>query len=98
MGSLQAAEFAQMDVDIETALAWHLRGNHYPPIPSVMIQPCIEAIDAYWEDNLDKLIPLPKMEDGFQIRWKNGATEAPARAIIEHAHLYAWCEEEEFEE
>jgi len=95
MGALQAQEFATMDVDLETALAWHLKGNHYPPIPSVMVQPCIQAIDAYWEEDLNRLIPLPKMEDGFQIRWRNGATEAPAYALIEHAHLQAWCQEDD---
>lgn len=95
MGRMQAEEFAAMDVDLETAIGWHLQGNHYPPIPSVMVAPCIEAIDAYHEEDLERLIPLPKMEDGFQVRWKNGAAEAPAWALIEHAHLEAWCQGEE---
>jgi hypothetical protein len=55
-----------------------------------MIPVCIEAIDAYWEDDTDRLIPLPKLEDGFQIRWRDGATQAPAWAVIEHAHLDHW--------
>jgi hypothetical protein len=100
MGALQAQEFAAMDVDLSTAIGWHLRGNHYPPIPIVMVQPCIEAIDAYHDGDLDRLIPLPfdgvdRNGEPFQIRWRNGEAEAPARALIEHAHLYAWCVEDE---
>lgn len=97
MGSMLAQEIAsgELDLSLRDGILWHLRGNHYPPIPSVMADPCIEAIDAYYEDDLDRLIPLPKMEDGFQIRWKDGNTEAPAWALIEHAHLHAWCSEDE---
>jgi len=100
MGALQAQEFAAMDVDLETALAWHLKGNHYPPIPSVMVQPCIQAIDAYWEDDLNRLIPLPidgvgRDGEPFQIRWRDGNDHAPAWALIEHAHLQAWCQEDD---
>ena len=50
-----------------------------------MVQPCIDAIDAY-NDGYDtnKLIELP---DG--IKWR-GETHAPAWAIIEAHHLEAW--------
>lgn len=90
MGSMTAMAIAETETTLEQQLSWHLRGNHYPPIPLDMIPVCIEAIDAYWEDDTDRLIPLPKMEDGFQIRWRDGSTEAPAWAVIEHAHLDAW--------
>ena len=90
MGSMTATAIAETELTLEQQLSWHLRGNHYPPIPQDMIPVCIEAIDAYWEDDTDRLIPLPKMEDGFQIRWRDGSTEAPAWAVIEHAHLDAW--------
>lgn len=90
MGSMTALAIAETETTLEQQLSWHLRGNHYPPIPLDMIPVCIEAIDAYWEDDTDRLIPLPKMEDGFQIRWRDGSTEAPAWAVIEHAHLDAW--------
>jgi hypothetical protein len=88
MGSLQAAEMASL-TDLDTALTWHLRGNHYPPIPLTMLEPCKEAIDAYWEDNVDKLIDMP--EGVFY----KGMTQAPAWAIIEQHHLDAWCSEDE---
>ena len=98
MGMATAIDIVDSGVTFEQGLAWHLQGNHYPPIPKVMVSACIGAIDAYWENDLNREIPLPKMEDGFQIRWKNGNTTAPAWAIIEHAHLDAWCAEEYEEE
>jgi hypothetical protein len=97
MGSLQAAEMAEM-LTIEDGLAWHLRSNHYPPVPLVMIQPCIEAIDAALEDNWDKEIQLPfdGERDGkpFQVTWR-GQDTAPAWAIIEGHHLHSWVELDE---
>lgn len=91
MGSLHAREMAGM-LSLEDGLAWHLQSNHYPPIPLSMVEPCKEAIDAYWEDDLDREIQMPK---GVFYR---GETTAPARAIIVQHHLDAWCEEEPFED
>lgn len=103
MGALQAQEMAAMEIDLETALGWHLQSNHYPPIPKSMVPVCLEAIDAYWEDDTNRLIKLPfdgvdRNGEPFQIRWKDGSDHAPAWAIIEHAHLYAWCQDEEWED
>lgn len=94
MGALQAREMAEMDsLSMEDSIAWHLQSNHFPPIPKSMVQPCIEAIDAYWELDTDRLISLPE-----GVGYK-GLTVAPAWAIIEQHHLDAWCmEDEEFEE
>ena len=57
-----------------------------------MVQPCIDAINAYWEDNQYALIELPE-----GCLWR-GNTSAPAYAIIEAHHLNAWCESDEYEE
>lgn len=84
MGSLQAREMAEL-ADLDTALTWHLRTNHYPPVPLTMIEPCKQAIDAYWEDDLDRQIPMP---EGVYYK---GTTTAPARAIIIQHHLDPWC-------
>mgnify|MGYP007078398212 FL=1 len=91
MGSLQATEMAEL-MPMEQALEWHLRSNHFPPVPSSMVKPCLEAIDAYWEDDLDRLISLP---EGVGYR---GLTVAPARAIIINHHLDAWCSEDDSSE
>jgi hypothetical protein len=85
MGSLSAKAMAEMnEVTLEQQLAWHLQSNHFPPVPANMVQPCIEAIDAYNDEDYQKLISLP---EGVGYR---GLTAAPASAIIEAHHLDAW--------
>lgn len=80
------------ELDLEVALGYHLQGNHYPPVPLSMVQPCIEAIDAYYEDDYNKLIEMP---EGVSYK---GNTHAPAWAIIEQHHLDAWLPQEDYDE
>jgi hypothetical protein len=91
MGSVTAIGIQDSVLDLETQLAYHLQGNHYPPVPLSMVQPCIEAIDAYYEDN--KSEKLIKMPEGVSYK---GKTHAPAWAIIEQHHLQFWLPEEEY--
>jgi len=86
MGYNTALDFAELDLD--RGIGYHLQANHYPPVPLSMVPVCIEAIDAYWEDNIDKLIALPE-----GVLWRN-QTEAPAHAIIQAHHLDAWIAED----
>lgn len=91
MGSLQAAEMAEM-LSIEDAIIWQLRSNHFPPVPMSMVQPCIEAINAYNNGNPEEEIDL----SGSLYR---GNTTAPAWAIIDAHHLHAWIElDEEYDD
>lgn len=92
MGRMYAAGIAETELSLEDQIEWHLKGNHYPPIPSSMVTPCVEAIDAYWEDDLDKEITLP---EGVFYR---GKPTAPAREIIINHHLDTWCTEDEDED
>ncbi len=88
MGSNFATDLAsdELGLDLSTAISIHLSSNHYPPIPNTMVLPCIEAIEAYWEDETDREIPMP---DGITYK---GMNTAPAWAIIDQHHLHAWCE------
>lgn len=88
MGSLQAQEMSEM-LPLEDGLAWHLRSNHYPPVPLEMVPVCIEAIQAYNEEDYEKPIDLP---DGTT--WR-GNTYAPAHAIVDGHHLHSWVYTEE---
>lgn len=95
MGSNMAYDLALGDLgislDIETQIGIHLQSNHYPPVPAIMVQPCIEAIDAVNDAGLwDLDIPLPE-----GVLWK-GLTTAPAHAIISNHHLEAWLIEREY--
>lgn len=85
MGSVTAIGLADSVLDLETQLLYHLRGNHYPPVPAEMVQPCIDAIDAAYDEDYNRMIDMPMVGD-FQITYK-GNTQAPAWAIIEQHHL-----------
>ncbi len=91
MGSNFANDLSVMDnLDIETQVGIHLSSNHYPPVPAIMIDPCVQAIDAVNDAGLwDLEIPLPE-----GVSWR-GLNTAPAHAIIEQHHLDAWIIERE---
>jgi hypothetical protein len=81
-----------LDLPLEKAIGYHLQGNHYPPVPLSMVAPCIEAIDAYHENDAMRQIEMP--EGVFY----KGNTTAPAWAIIQQHHLDFWLpqDDEEF--
>jgi hypothetical protein len=81
MGSNLAYDLAsdELGLDLETAIGYHLQGNHYPPVPLSMVEPCIE--------DYNKLIEMP---EGVFYR---GDKYAPASAIVEQHHLDAWLPE-----
>jgi len=88
MGFNTATELAEaIELQLEDQIGYHLQGNHYPPVPLSMVQPCIEAIDAYYDEDFNKEIAMP---EGVSYR---GKTTAPAWAIIEQHHLSAWLPE-----
>lgn len=84
MGYNFASDLADSDLSLKNSIAMHLRGNHYPPVPLSMVEPCIDAIDACNEDESDRLITLPE-----GVLWR-GETSAPAYAIVESHHLDVW--------
>lgn len=88
MGSTQAREMAER-LELDQALTWHLRANHYPPIPLEMVEVCKDAIVAFNELDYNREIDLPL---GTTYR---GLTTAPASAIVDAHHLDAWIETEE---
>lgn len=67
----------------------HLAYNHYPPVPAIMVEPCIEAINAFNEGDYQKQIELPE-----GVSWR-GSHTAPASAIVEAHHLDTWCHNDE---
>ena len=77
---------AGMPVSLEQQLAWHLQSNHYPPVPTTMIQPCIEAIEAIVAGEPKTMIGLP---EGITWRYMESA---PAWAIYEGHHLEAFVD------
>jgi hypothetical protein len=94
MGAVTALGIQDTVLDLETQILYHLKSNHYPPVPAEMVQPCIDAIDAYYEEDYQRMIDMPKVGD-FQITYR-GSTQAPASAIIEQHHLSFWLPEEDY--
>ena len=93
MGSVTALGIQDTVLDLETQILYHLKGNFYPPVPAEMVQPCIDAIDAYYAEDHSRMIDMPMVGD-FQILYKN-STQAPAWAIVENHHLEFWIQLEE---
>ena len=85
MGSTTAQDLAENVIDIRQSIGYHLTGNHYPPVPMSMVEPCVEAIYAVSDGDTHKSIQLPE-----GIFWR-GYPTAPAYAIVEGHHLGAWC-------
>ena len=59
MGLTTATELASI-LDLNSSIAMHLQANHYPPVPTSMVQPCIDAIDAYHDEDYQRHIDLPE--------------------------------------
>ena len=94
MGLHNAIGMTETETTLEQQISWHLSGNHYPPIPQVMVPVCVQAIDAMKDGDAERRIEMPfdgvdRNGEPFQILWR-GENTAPAWAIAEHAHLDAW--------
>jgi hypothetical protein len=98
MGKLTELMIANTDLPLDRKVAWHLQGNHYPPIPLVMVEACVEAIElarlGYYDTEVK--LPIGESKDGepFQITW-HGQDTAPVSAIVESHHLDAFIQDGE---
>lgn len=68
--------------DSDTALRWHLKSNHYPPLPDCIFGLAKQAIELANNDEWDARISLK--EAG--ISWR-GQDSAPVSACVESWHL-----------
>ena len=63
MGSLQASEFSSLveegSIQLDQALTWHLRGNHYPPVHLDFLPSAKKAIELANEGDFTSEIELP---------------------------------------
>jgi hypothetical protein len=90
MGANFARDLAEAEsLTLEQQLYYHLTSNFYPPIPSSMVQPCLDAIEAFYDDALDRAIELP---EGITYR---GNAHAPAGALLEQHRLEPWLDYED---
>ena len=98
MGKLTELMIANTELSLDRKIAWHLQGNHYPPIPLVMVEACVEAIElarlGYYDTEVK--LPIGESKDGepFQITW-HGQDTAPVSAIVEAHHLDGFIQDGE---
>jgi hypothetical protein len=90
MGLSTAMGIAGTELSLEGQIGWHFATNCYPPIPKEMIPVATEAINAYWEEDYQKLIQLPE-----GVEFRDGSTKITAVQAIESLRLEAWCLDEE---
>jgi hypothetical protein len=81
MGLQTTMAISLLDLTIEDKVGMHLRGNLYPPVPLSMVQPCVDAINAVWNEDYFAEIELPE-----GVLWR-GSNYAPASAIVEGHRL-----------
>ena len=89
MGHTTAVAISELDIPLKEQIEIHLVGNFYPPIPRFMAQVCVDALNAYWEEDTNRMIDMPK-----GVSYK-GSTSAPAWAIVEQHRLSPWLDEQE---
>ena len=89
MGHTMAVAISELDIDLKQQIEIHLVSNFYPPIPRFMAQICVDALNAYWEQDTNRMIDMPK---GVLYR---GSTSAPAWAVVEQHRLSPWLNKEE---
>ena len=89
MGRQLAESISEFDIPLLNQIELHLTTNFYPPVPRFMAQTCVDALNAYWEEDIDRMIDMPN-----GVKYK-GSTSAPAWAIVEQHRLGAWLNEEE---
>ena len=90
MGSNFANELASGDLvqNLDQQLSIHFQHNCYPPVPLIMIDTAIEAINHYNAGFFNEILSLP---DGITYQGKDSAR---AYKIIENFRLDAWIDRE----
>ena len=93
MGNMQASGMAEAIgkdwIDLRTGLHWHLTSNHYPPLPTALVETALTAIERANTGDFDSEIELP---EGIAFRAK---TAMSVNDVIESMHLGAYITYEE---
>lgn len=89
MGRQTAEVISELDMPLQRQIEMHLSTNFYPPIPRFMAQACVDALNAYWEEDINRMIDMPN-----GVLYK-GSTSAPAWAVVDQHRLSTWLDEDE---
>ena len=90
MGSTQASGMADAAkngvIGLKGAMVWHLRSNHYPPLPYELVAVAVRAVTKAREGLWESRVRLPA---GVVFRGRKTATVAD---VIESLHLDEFVE------
>jgi hypothetical protein len=73
---------------VDRALVWHLRSNHYPPVPDKMIPVCQKAIDRVNAGDKKKI----RLPENTLYR---GSTLVEPWDVIESLHLEPFLDQDD---
>jgi len=93
MGRHSAVDMALHNLNIESAVTWHLRSNHYPPHPWFMVPVALRAIKKFNKGQWNTKIRLPK-----EAEHREYGRLMPVTAFIEAMHLEPWLDIDAIEE
>jgi len=85
MGNLAAMDMVEQNGVNDQTLSWHLKGNHYPPLPDAILPLAKRAIKKANMGEWDANISLR----GTEISWR-GKKSVPVSECIEAWHLYCF--------
>lgn len=91
MLSALAMQDEELGLTLEQQIGWHFASNCYPPVPSYMVEPAIEALDLVNEGIGAMHLELPA---GVEFQGKRFAT---GFQIVEALRLGAWVIESELD-
>ena len=86
MGHTQAAGMAEAGGVNETTISWHLTVNHYPPLSTDLVGPCLKAIELADNGDWNDEVKLP---EGITFRDKE---TAPVWEMVNTFHLGAFLD------
>jgi hypothetical protein len=85
MGYMSALDMKD-HAPLNQALEWHLRGNHYPPLPTALVGACKRAIRRAKAGRWNERVRLPK-----GMSWR-GKYMMAVGEIVGACHLDAFLE------
>lgn len=85
MGYTNARDMKEYAPSLDVALDWHLRSNHFPPLPLSLIEPAKRAISLAQAEEWDELIELPE-----GVEHRRYGKQAPVHECVRAWHLDAF--------
>ena len=85
LGSAAAGTRNLPQIRLRVAIEQHLRFNHYPPIPLAMGEPAEKAVEAYLDEDYERIIETPFAHKTF-------GCQMPANEIVKALSLDAFID------